>query len=190
MPSKISDFQGGVQYLQSCRRIARAGKGRKVSGKTHDIPTKGIAPITMAMMTSQQTTRTAMTPVLTVDLLENEEGANRVDWKIHDSGKRPIKAPDIENLVRLLADVRSKMTPPVAEDGPMGESMQAMMDPRWWLTYDPAFNGAMLMVRHAGFGWIGQALPLESLRTLYENMGNILAAAEAAAVVPPKSTLN
>lgn len=125
-----------------------------------------------------------MTTLVTVSLTE-ENGQQSISYQNGDPNT-PLQAATIEQLIRALGVMRAQMSPPVrTEDPKFGDEVEALTDPRWWINADSFIGGALLQIRHPGFGWLGFALPLQSLRDLHALSGNALQTVEAEAKKSP-----
>lgn len=73
--------------------------------------------------------------------------------------------PDgIESFLQQVASQRSQLKDPVRPDLDPGSRIDALVDPRLHVERYP--QGAMLAIRHPGFGWLGFALPEQSVQDL------------------------
>jgi hypothetical protein len=70
----------------------------------------------------------------------------------------------IESLLRLRADIQPQhpAQPLPAHDYPL------QVDPCWQVERSPVFDGPVLLLRHAGAGWIAYMLPPASVERLVE----------------------
>jgi len=128
-----------------------------------------------------------MNPLLTVTLSE-ENGQSRLDCTMATPGQ-PLAAGHVDSLIQALARLRQTLEPEVRPDSPEGQNVMGAVDPRWFIQRDgTTTDGAVLMVRHPGIGWMAYALPLESLKHLHVVMGEIIQQADLAP--PGSSTLN
>ena len=119
-----------------------------------------------------------MTDEIKVATYEMPDGTHRVE--ITRRGQTQSFTPEeLTGHIDLLAQIRADLNPPVrATDPQNGEKAVAIVDPRWWAAYEQFIGGALLQLRHPGFGWLAFALPLESLRGLHHHLGQALATAE------------
>jgi hypothetical protein len=80
--------------------------------------------------------------------------------------------------IRLIdADDQRMIASHTADPAP-SETPGVKFDPQWWIGPETFVGGAMLKIRHPGFGWLAFAIPLENLRKLHAGVGNLLAWAE------------
>lgn len=92
---------------------------------------------------------------------------------------QPITAAIIEELIRALTLMRTKMHPPVRQSDPQfGDKHAVTLDPRWYMEPDTFIGGAKLLIRDPGLGWLGFALPQQSLRALYAQIERTLSIVE------------
>ncbi|MBN3851971.1 hypothetical protein G3N59_01135 [Paraburkholderia sp. Ac-20340] len=122
-----------------------------------------------------------MTDEVKVATYEMPDGTYRVEIT-HNGQTRSFTPDALSEHINVLAQVRESLIPPVRTSDPeVGEKTLATVDPRWWASYEQFIGGALLQVRHPGFGWQAFAIPLESLRALHYHLGEALATAEQAA---------
>lgn len=128
-----------------------------------------------------------MKPILTVALSE-DNGQPRLDWTTA-TPEQPLAARHVDSLIQALARLRQTLAPEVRPDSPEGQQVLGVVDPRWFIQRDATTtDGAVLMARHPGVGWLAYALPLASLKHLHGVMGDIIKQAELAS--PGSNTLN
>lgn len=73
-----------------------------------------------------------------------------------------LEVPELDSLVRLLADLRAGLDDPVPASLDPGARLVALVDPLWQakLPSSPdAPDGVTLALRHPGLGWLGFLLP-------------------------------
>lgn len=72
-----------------------------------------------------------------------------------------LSAGDLDGLIRRLARVRSEMSPEVAVELDEGTMLDARIDPLWRTkpVLHPGIAGELLILRHAGLGWLAFLLP-------------------------------
>lgn len=106
--------------------------------------------------------------------LSEEDGKLQLQCATEGSGAA-LNVDAIDRMIEVLGQFRAGLQPPVRTSDPVtGETVQAVTDPRWWISAEPMNNGALLQLRHPGLGWLGFALPLESLKSLQENVNRIV----------------
>ena len=95
-----------------------------------------------------------------------------VEWMDEDKsrarfslpGRTEWRAEHIEALIQLLAEIRSEMSPPVAEEPPTVHST-ALHNPRYATELHQFSGGTLLEIRHPSLGWMDFVLPsLERIR--------------------------
>ena len=67
-----------------------------------------------------------------------------------------LNAADLDALIAEAARRRATLAPAVPVANPQGE-IQAISDPRWFLTSVP--NGTLLQLRDPGHGWLNYHIP-------------------------------
>lgn len=79
-------------------------------------------------------------------------------------GRREWSAEHIDALIRLLAELREEMSPPVSEEPPQLHP-DALHNPRYVTELHPFSGGTLLEIRHPSLGWMDFVLPsLERIR--------------------------
>jgi len=73
-------------------------------------------------------------------------------------GRLEWRAEHVEALIQVLADIRSQMSPPVADEPPPVHT-EALHDPRYAMELHPFSGGTLLEFRHPSLGWIEFVLP-------------------------------
>jgi hypothetical protein len=67
-----------------------------------------------------------------------------------------LTAAELDELIAAAAKRRATLAPPVPNANPQGE-IQAISDPRWFLTAVP--GGTLLQLRDPGHGWLNYHIP-------------------------------
>lgn len=67
-----------------------------------------------------------------------------------------LTAAELDALIAEAAKRRATLAPPVGTTNPQGE-IQAISDPRWFLTAVP--GGTLLQLRDPGHGWLNYHIP-------------------------------
>lgn len=80
-----------------------------------------------------------------------------------------LQAPELEDFVKSLGQLRAAMAEPVALDVDPGSRISAIHDPAWRLRLLPS-QGVLLVLRHPGLGWLGNLLPLKEARVLGQSL--------------------
>jgi len=74
-------------------------------------------------------------------------------------GEPIFDAAALEQLAKAIGTIREKVGPPVAADPPRGTLMTALRHPAYFVHEAPMDGGAIISVRHPGFGWIHSHFP-------------------------------
>lgn len=120
-----------------------------------------------------------MKTLVTVDLIQAADQQLTIKY-VNGDASFPLAAETIDQLIAALASMRENMLPPVRQADPQpGEKVQAIVDPRFWVSPEPFVGGALIQFRHPGLGWLPFVLPLQSLRVAHELVGNALAVVES-----------
>lgn len=77
-----------------------------------------------------------------------------------------LDASEVENLIAWLARCRSGMQPAVGDQPVVGAVMAVENNPNWQIRHDAQADGALLMLRHSGIGWLGFVLSEHKLSLL------------------------
>lgn len=73
-------------------------------------------------------------------------------------GRREWSAEHVDGLIRLLAEIREEMSPPVSQEPPRPHR-DALHNPRYVTELDPFSGGTLLEFRHPSLGWMDFVLP-------------------------------
>ncbi|MDE1179261.1 hypothetical protein [Paraburkholderia sp.] len=95
-----------------------------------------------------------------------------------------LAADDVDRLIEHLAAVRASMRPEVPAVPSRTHQYLMEVDPCWHSEKHPLYEGAVLLFRHAGFGWTGFALPTPSLVRLKDALSAHLDALHEAPGLP------
>lgn len=84
------------------------------------------------------------------------------------TGSVQLSATELDNLIRHLARIRSKMTPEVPVELEKGNAIEAVINPAWRTRpmLHPGMPGEFLLLRHRGLGWLGFVLPPHEVEAL------------------------
>jgi hypothetical protein len=119
----------------------------------------------------------ATSTLLTIRLIDADD--QRMIASHTDDPSATLNADYLDHLIAGLAALREKVAPVVSTADPApSETPGVKFDPQWWIGPETFVGGAMLKIRHPGFGWLAFAIPLENLRKLHAGVGNLLAWAE------------
>ncbi len=77
-------------------------------------------------------------------------------------------AESVTELMHVLGQLRSEMSPSFPNDPPMFQSVGALTDPRWWTNLEEMSGGSLLMIRHPSLGWLPFYLSIESRNKMIE----------------------
>lgn len=91
----------------------------------------------------------------------------------------------LDAFIQELARVRAHLAPPVPNDVPLGQPVEAVADPRYWTELEATTGGTLLMFRHPGLGWVPFLLPPGERDRLAEYFGKQGDAQAAGGSVPP-----
>ncbi len=79
-----------------------------------------------------------------------------------------LNASEIDNLIMHLGQIRAHMQPAPSLEPVQSQSYTLEVDPCWHVDRSPLFDGVVLLLRHAGFGWTAFALPPPSISKLHD----------------------
>ena len=83
-----------------------------------------------------------------------EPGGNTIQVQILDQDAATFTADELSAVIRLLADARKALLPPVEISDPVvGQRVQIGLTTRWYVDHRPNGN-QVLMLLHMGLGWI------------------------------------
>lgn len=74
-------------------------------------------------------------------------------------GREEWRAEHVDALMKALAQIREEMTPPVADDPPQLQEVQALHDPVFRTALHEFSGGTLLSIRHPSLGWLPFLLP-------------------------------
>lgn len=100
-----------------------------------------------------------------IELISQDE----IELSVFD-GEQPsvstrLGAADIDSLIAVLSQVRTRMTPEVPRTIPEGTRPNGPVDPLWMVPGAAPLPGKLLAVRHPGLGWLMfQFPPAEALK--------------------------
>jgi hypothetical protein len=99
----------------------------------------------------------------------NQYGKNAVRVAIEETSVL-LEAQDVDAMIEHLSLIRAAMQPEVPREPSRTHQYVIEMDPCWHSEKHPLYDGAVLLLRHAGLGWAGFALPTHSLAKLSETL--------------------
>jgi hypothetical protein len=73
-------------------------------------------------------------------------------------GRREWTAEHVDSLIRVLAQIREEMSPPVSQEPPRAHP-RALHNPRYVTELHPFSGGTLLEIRHPSLGWMDFVLP-------------------------------
>jgi hypothetical protein len=74
-------------------------------------------------------------------------------------GRREWSVQNIDELIRVLAEIRAEMTPAVSESPPPPYQIEPLHDPRYATELHRFSGGTVLEFRHPALGWLEFVLP-------------------------------
>jgi len=77
-----------------------------------------------------------------------------------------LSVSDLDILIDTLAQLRAGMRPPRSHEPVPSHQYPLEVNPSWRVDKNPLFDGAILVLRHAGLGWTAFAFPRSSLSKL------------------------
>lgn len=94
------------------------------------------------------------------DITPSDDKAE-VSISIDGSKVATANALQLDILIQGLTAARGELLPQVPNDPPLGERVQAVVDPRYWTNRDPETGMSLVMFRHPGLGWVSFILPAQ-----------------------------
>jgi hypothetical protein len=85
-----------------------------------------------------------------------------------DNRSSLLSAEDIDSVIERLLRLRADMQPPHPAKPLAAHDYPLQIDPCWQVEMSPMFDGPVLLMRHAGSGWIAYMLPAASVARLIE----------------------
>lgn len=73
-------------------------------------------------------------------------------------GRQEWSAEHLDALIRLLAEIREEMSPPVSQEPPQVHA-DPLHDPRYATELHSFSGGTLLEIRHPSLGWMDFVLP-------------------------------
>ena len=97
--------------------------------------------------------------------LEYKPGGDTIRMQTLDQEAVTFTADELSDVIRLLADARKALLPPVEISDPVaGQTVQIALTTRWYVDHRPNGN-QILMLLHMGLGWMAIDLsPAEAER--------------------------
>jgi hypothetical protein len=97
----------------------------------------------------------------------NESDTVAVRFSI-DNRSSLLSVGDIDTVIERLLRLRADMQPPHPAKPLSAHDYPLQVDPCWQVEVSPMFDGPVLLLRHAGSGWIAYMLPATSVARLIE----------------------
>ncbi|REG52161.1 hypothetical protein B0G80_8684 [Paraburkholderia sp. BL6669N2] len=115
-----------------------------------------------------------MQPLMSVESV-NQDSKHTVRIAIDDAAVL-LGAEEVDAMIQHLSYIRAAMRPEVPKALSRAQQYVLEMDPCWHSEKALLYDGAVLILRHSGLGWVGFALPAHSLQKLRDAMTQHLAA--------------
>jgi len=96
-----------------------------------------------------------------------ESDTDAVQFSI-DNRSSLLRASDVDTLIEQLIRLRADMNPPQPAKPFVAHDYPLEVDPCWQVERSPMYDGPVLLMRHAGAGWIAYMLTLASVAQLIE----------------------
>jgi hypothetical protein len=109
-----------------------------------------------------------MQPLLKFEIL-NQYGSHALLVSMEES-HIVLEPSEIDALIERLSGYRSEMKPAVPEAPSKSHQYVIETNPSWHAQANPVHDGAVVLMRHTGFGWTAFAIPQTSLRRLIETV--------------------
>jgi hypothetical protein len=74
-------------------------------------------------------------------------------------GRREWSVQNIDELIRILGEIRAEMTPAVPEEPPPPYQIEPLHNPRYVTELHRFSGGTLLEFRHPSLGWLEFVLP-------------------------------
>lgn len=103
-------------------------------------------------------------------------------------GREEWRAEHIDALMQVLAQIREEMSPPVAEEPPRLQEVQALHDPRYRTALHEFSGGTVIAFRHPSLGWLPFLLPSSRRQQIAESFQKQEAAWSEIHLVVPQET--
>lgn len=109
-----------------------------------------------------------MLPPITTEIL-NEFGNNSLLVTL-GPGSAMLDVSDLDSLIENLAKIRSDLLPPSPKRLSRDHKYVVETNPRWQTVRNPLFDGLIVFFRHTAFGWVGFAIPRDTIQNLIDTM--------------------
>ena len=76
-------------------------------------------------------------------------------------GRTEWSAQHVDELIRVLAEIREEMSPAVPQEPPAQNEIQPLHAPRYVTELHPFSGGTVFEFRHTALGWLEFLLPSE-----------------------------
>ncbi|RRA01887.1 hypothetical protein [Burkholderia cepacia] len=115
-----------------------------------------------------------MTQQLQLQLFETDDGSHYLNLVTPAEGCA-FTADDLSRLIAALSENRAQMLPVIPPEAPQVANMQNVApDPLLFCAYDEMSDRFALVIRHPGYGWVGYALPVETVTALQRDLGKLV----------------
>jgi hypothetical protein len=74
-------------------------------------------------------------------------------------GRQEWSVQNIDELIRILGEIRAEMTPAVSEDPPAPYQLEPLHNPRYATELHRFSGGTLFEFRHPSLGWLEFVLP-------------------------------
>ncbi|WP_213308979.1 hypothetical protein [Paraburkholderia sacchari] len=98
----------------------------------------------------------------------NEYGANSLRVRLGQDDVL-LSPKEIDQIIELLGMARADVDPHVPLEVLRDRQFPLETRTTWKVIVDPGFHGAVVFLRHSGYGWTGFAIPYASLLKLLES---------------------
>lgn len=106
--------------------------------------------------------------MLKLELL-NQYGAHSLLVSMEES-QVLLDPSEIDALIENLSSYRTKLQPAVPTSISKSHKYVIETNPIWHTEGNPLLDGAVVFMRHTGFGWAGFAIPRASLKRFIETV--------------------
>jgi hypothetical protein len=129
-------------------------------------PSGDFAALPIQATTASTSKGLLMYHAMTMEMV-NESDTVAVRFSI-DNRSSLLSVGDIDTLIDQLIRLRADMEPAHPAKPLAAHDYPLQVDPCWQVEWSPMFDGPVLLLRHAGTGWIAYMLPPASVERLIE----------------------
>lgn len=83
-----------------------------------------------------------------------------------DGTSLSANALQLDAIIEGLIVARAQLRPQHPTQPPLGQRVDAIVDPHYWTNRDPESGMSLLMLRHPGLGWLSFMLPAAERKRL------------------------